>query len=348
MKIKPHFSATSTRKAFVSDTLQRVAPLIGATVEIEPEYGFVGMITFASGKRVLYKDRNFNINPQGASEIARDKGYTSYFLRRFGYQTPRDITVFSKERNARLDRPKGIQDGLEFARSLGYPVIVKPHNLSQGALVQKVYNDREFRKAAKLVLARCHVMVVQEFAKGRDFRLVVLDKEVISAYERIPLSVLGDGIRSIEALLTAKQASFESMGRDTTIDHGDSRMSAVLRRNGLSMQSIPKNGEQITLLDIANLSSGGDAVDFTDSLHEDFRRLAVSVARDLELRLCGVDVICPDGVDQASSQYSIIEVNSAPGLDNYASIGDRQVAIVDELYLKVLCALERTSTASTI
>ena len=61
------------------------------------------------------------------------------------------------------------------------------------------------------------------------------------------------------------------------------------------------------------------------------------------LRLCGVDIITKD-ITASANNYIILEINGAPGLDNYASIGAAQADTVDGLYLKVLKALERGTT----
>jgi hypothetical protein len=36
----------------------------------------------------------------------------------------------------------------------------------------------------------------------------------------------------------------------------------------------------------------------------------------------------------------VIEINAAPGLENYASIGSKQTKAVEELYLKILKKIE--------
>jgi D-alanine-D-alanine ligase-like ATP-grasp enzyme len=333
---------TAPRPPFVTDIIQRVAPKIGARVMVEPEYGFVGLITFKSGKRVLFRDRNFNINPLGSSEIARDKGYSEFFLKQFGYRTPEGQTCFSERLNERLATRRTVDDGFDFARGLGFPVILKPNNLSQGALVVKVHNKREFYAAAKRIFKRVAVMVVQRFYGGNDYRIVVLDDEVISAYQRIPLRVVGDGRSTIAELLERKQQEFARAGRDTEIDVEDFRLVRKLKRQRLGFESVIPAGRELYLLDNSNLSTGGEAVDVTAKVHADFRRLAVDITRDMGLRMCGVDVITPGSITLPMEDYVVIEINSAPGLDNYASMGEKQRRIVDGLYLKVLKALEAT------
>jgi D-alanine-D-alanine ligase-like ATP-grasp enzyme len=170
---------------------------------------------------------------------------------------------------------------------------------------------------------------------------VVLDHEVISAYERTPLAVIGDGTSSVRRLLQGKQRHFARTGRDTVIKMTDFRIDNCLKRRDLSMRYVPKQGERIALLDNANLSSGGDAIDVTRSMHVSFRKLATELTRDMGLRFCGVDLIIVKGtIEQSCDEYCILEVNAAPGLDHYADMGRRQKQIVDGLYLKVLQAMK--------
>jgi D-alanine-D-alanine ligase-like ATP-grasp enzyme len=77
-----------------------------------------------------------------------------------------------------------------FAQQLGLPVIVKPNNLSQGALVNKVDSEEEYYRVAREIFDRTSVMIVERFHVGADYRVVIFDGEVISAYTRIPLNVV--------------------------------------------------------------------------------------------------------------------------------------------------------------
>ncbi len=324
---------------FVTEILKKVAPSIGAELMIEPEYGFVGQVTFRNGRKVLFRGSNFNINRLGSVEIARDKGYSSFFLRAFGYETPEGQTFFSEKLCQNLKVRRDIDDGFAYAQRLGFPVILKPNNRSQGVLVTKVYNKREYYRTARRVFEKSSVLLVQRFYGGRDYRIVVLDDEVISAYERMPLAVVGDGRSSIGELLSKKQRQFVKTGRDTIIDTGDFRIGIKLRRQKMSFDSVPAKGVAVQLLDNANLSAGGDALDVTGEIHPDFYGLAVRLTREMGLRLCGVDIITED-IAAPLGEYVVIEINGAPGLDNYASIGREQSAVVEQLYLKVLKALE--------
>jgi D-alanine-D-alanine ligase-like ATP-grasp enzyme len=319
----------------------KVAPRIGATLVMEPQWNRVGQITFASGLRRYFRVSSLDLNSMGSSAVAKDKDYAYFFMRRMGYPTIPGKTFFSKQHASVVDPGRGIDAAWQYARSLGLPVVVKPNSGTRGQGVDLVHTRRDFYRAMRAIFRKDDVALVQQPVEGRDYRIVVLDEDVISAYERVPLSVVGDGRSAIRALGEAKQREFDATGRDTTIKLNDPRIAAKLARTGLSLDSVPAAGERVYLLDNANLSAGGDSLDVTASVHPEFKRLAVRLTADMGLRLCGVDVIVAGDVAQAPGTYWVLEVNSAPGLDHYAKTGDAQERIVEDLYAKVLEGMDR-------
>lgn len=325
---------------FMIPLIVRLAEQIGARVLVEPVYGFVGHITFQNGKTSFFRNTKFNINQIGSTEIAKDKGYAAFFLQQFGFPVPEGQTFFSKSLCQRVSEPRDIDDAFLYARALGFPVVVKPNNRSQGILVTKVHNKRDFYKTARAIFRISAVMLVQRFYAGNDYRVVVFDGRVVAAYQRVPLTITGDGESTIEELLLRRNEEFLALGRDVSIDLDDFRIKLKLGRQKLRLDSVPAAGQQVALLDNANLSNGGVAVDVTDAIHPDWADVAVSVTRAMGLRLCGVDILASD-LTGPRSEYVIIEINASPGLDNFASIGAKQMGVVEGLYTSILRALER-------
>jgi D-alanine-D-alanine ligase-like ATP-grasp enzyme len=323
--------------------VSKIAPSLGIRVELEPEYGFVGELIFPDGRRHLFRNTNFNLNPAGSTEIAKDKQYTSYFLRKFGFNVPNSKAFFSERLNSNLaeGRRRSVHDAAEYALAMGFPVFVKPNNLSQGTLVVKVHSLSQMHEVSQKIFERTEVMMVQEPVNGFDYRIVILHGEVISAYERIPLQVKGNGLLTIDELLVKAKNDLEKSGRpNSDIDINDFRIDQKLKMSGLARSSVAGMDEVIVLLDNANLSNGGCSRDITESIHQEFIEIASKAAQSIGLILCGVDIIADDLTSCAATQnWAIIELNAAPGLDNYASIGETQMKRVEEMYRRILLSL---------
>ncbi len=329
-----------TVQPILGTILKKIASRVGAKVVIEPRWKIVGQIIFKNGRKRYFRYSSLDLNPLGASDIAQDKDYANFFMKRMGYPTVRGEAFFSDEWAEAIGSPKKIGLAFRYAKKIGFPVIVKPNSGSQGNNVSLVHSKNEFFRALRAIFRRDRVALVQQRVLGRDFRIVVLDNEIISAYERVPLSVVGDGHSTILSLLRKKQRAFIASSRDTQLKLDDPRIRAKLRRQGLSMRSVPRKGERVFLLDNANLSTGGDAVE-VKRMHPQFKKLAIKLTKDMGLRLCGVDLMVEGTLEERPKRFWILEINAAPGLDHYARSGKVQEKTVEALYLKVLKSLER-------
>ena len=334
----------------LAQLLQKLAPTIGARVVLEPRWKIAGQIVFPgrAGKKSYFRYNTLDLNPVGASDIAKDKDYATFFMKKMGYRTVPGKAFYSSSWCKKIGSKRNIHAAYRYARRLRFPVVVKPNEGSHGTGVFLVQNKRQFYRAMRHILRDNRVALVQcvvpppgRGERGRDYRIVVLDRDVISAYERIPLSVLGDGRSSIKMLLKKKQKGFRAGSRDTRIKLDDLRISHKLGLQNLALRSVPERGKRIYLLDNANLSSGGDAVDVTKPIHPDFKKLAVKLTHDMGLRLCGVDLMVAGDIRNAPKKYWVLEVNAAPGLDHYVKTGHAQQKIVENLYLKVLKSLAK-------
>jgi D-alanine-D-alanine ligase-like ATP-grasp enzyme len=341
--IPPEIHTYAIKMRVTQSILQKLATQMGAVVFIEPEYELIGHITFKNGKKSVFFNTRLNINGFGSSHLASDKGYCNYFLKQLGHQIPEGQTFFNEKICAKIPNPRNIHDGWNYAQELGLPVIVKPFNLSQGILVTKVYHKEEYYQVAEKILQTQSGLLVEKFYSGNDFRILAFDEQVFAAYQRVPLSVIGDGKSTIQELLEIKRESLLKTSEKIFVDLDDFRIHQKLHRQNLSWETVLPKDTLVYLLDNANLSNGGHSIDFSDSIHPDFQKLAIKITQDLGLRLAGVDIITAD-ITQPLTDYTVLEVNSAPGLGHYMSLGEMQTQRVENLYLKVLQSLENESS----
>lgn len=313
---------------------------------VEPNYGYLARIQYNDGSSRITFGNDLGLNTGTSSELARDKGYTKFMLKNMDVKVPEGkdflmpwwaetIQESQKAKGHELtntddEAPRYIDE------TIGYPVYVKPVAGSKGGDVYRVENSDELQEIFNLYNEKqIRLAVVEKAVSMPDYRIVMLDGELISAYQRVPLAVEGNGVDSIETLVGDLQKKYEQEGRDTRLSVADPRIQRYLGQKGLNTLFIPKSGETQPLASISNLSAGGTSIDVTDTIAPEWVALSKKIASGMNLRLCGVDLACED-ITSGGADYSVLEVNSAPGLDHYAMSGEAQRRLVDELYVSVL------------
>jgi hypothetical protein len=217
--------------------LKKLGKRIGAKVLIEPQWGVVGQITFKSGRRSYFRYNTLDLNKVGASDIAKDKDYATYFMREMGYPTIPGKSFFSDTWSKAIGSKQNINAAYQYAKTLGFPVMLKPNSGSQGIGVSPAYDKESFYRMIRSIFVSDRIALVQQKLLGKDFRVVVLDDEIISAYQRIPLNVIGDGRSTIKQLLEKKALAFRVSNRDTQIKTKDQRIVSKLKQLDLSLSS---------------------------------------------------------------------------------------------------------------
>ncbi|HET9516328.1 MAG TPA: Mur ligase family protein, partial [Actinoplanes sp.] len=205
---------------------------------------------------------------------------------------------------------------------LGAPVVVKPRRGHQGEHVQlNLGTAAEVEHA--FTVAGGDVVVERQLA-GRDYRVLVVNGEVVAAAERVAAHVVGDGEATVEELIEQANADprrGDGHARLLTRIRVDDVAARLLERQGCTLGSIPAAGQEVWLRDNANLSTGGTSRDVTDRLHPDVAQLSVRVAALVGLDIAGIDLRLPDiaaplpptGEPDAVTG-GVIEVNAVPGL----------------------------------
>src|SRR5699024_1824445 len=107
-----------------------------------------------------------------------------------------------------VDISIGVDDSLQYAAGLGYPVVAKPTDgrLGKGVLTN-LTNENELRDALNHLKDNLGYtdIIIEQYIKGDDTRVYVIDDKVAAAYKRIPLNVYGDGVSTISELVDEKK-----------------------------------------------------------------------------------------------------------------------------------------------
>jgi D-alanine-D-alanine ligase-like ATP-grasp enzyme len=314
-------------------------------LDIESDYGYVGRVIYKNGAVRYFKGSNLNFNAHGVAEILKDKNYTKYFLRKYGYQVS-DGKIFVTD--SFFQQPKrriidakapfsDISQAPEYVRQeLGYPCFVKPNDGSQGIGVYHCTNEPELTEALnQLVASRYPVILIEKPIDYPEFRAVVYQSELICCYGRRPMQIIGDGSQTFRQLFNQQLERLTQANRPHSFALDDDRVQYKLKKLGLTSDAVIAHGAVIDVFDSANLSTGGQVVDFTDAIHPHWKALCVAVTRQFDLTVCGVDIFIED-ITNPNSNYAIVELNATPTLSGYATVSERAKAIVYDLYRQIL------------
>ncbi|MCB1383827.1 MAG: ATP-dependent carboxylate-amine ligase [Notoacmeibacter sp.] len=319
--------AETAQRHFVYSMLHEACVAKGHTLHGDARYGYSGFIEFAPGKRGYFMGTAFDVNGQGASQLARDKAYAAQLLAQAGLNTPEGVLLFAPRYRAELALKNPsmaaklgfAQPALDFAAVYGFPLFIKPNEGTAGRGVSRVTSPEQLFAAIHALFATSDKALLQAPALGRDYRLVVLDGAVLAAYERSPFTVTGDGAASIATLVSRALEGFARDNRPAGLEADDPRIATELAAQGLEPASVPAEGRRVVLMPNANLSTGGNSADVTGLVHPGFLEIAARAAAACGLTFAGVDIMAAD-ISAPPADYTVIEVNSAPGLRNFAAL----------------------------
>lgn len=241
-----------------------------------------------------------------AVETADEKTEAKRHLQKSGIPVPSGFVVSTEEQ------------AVEAFNRIGGSVVVKPDvgNHGKGSTID-VESVEQLKIAFQIAKARHPDVIVEEYVKGFDFRLLVIDGVLVAAARREPAHVVGDGHSSIKALVNvANQDPRRGFGHEKMLTkiELDPTTVALLAVRGLDLSFCPAAGEKVYLKATANLSQGGTATDVTDEVSPSIRLMAERVAQIIGLDCAGVDALALD-ISQPLDQsgLKVVEVNAAPG-----------------------------------
>jgi len=268
-------------------------------------------IHFGAGRCSWYPQNNAT-----ASTLAADKYFTNTILEHAGVPTLGGEYFFLHERH-RAHRPAGHEreDALGYFRNLGGTAFVKPLLGSRGDFAQAIDSEISLVRYLREVSQYYDAILIQRVITGNEYRIFVLDDDVLYTARKYPPSVLGDGVLTIRKLLAAHNRDLRSRGLSQVAVADDRALDIVL----------PK-GTRWEIPGRMNLSAGGTMV-LEAAFSAAAAALAKKAVRALGLRVAAVDLFTdiagePDAV-------RVIEVNANPSIRLLEQSGR------DDLILKI-------------
>jgi len=247
------------------------------------------------------------------SDFTTGKDDCKEFLNTLGFPIPKGSIVHT------------FAEALAAAKSIGYPVAVKPVVGHKGIGVTADVKDAgdlelAFDRAVEAVPDDQSIrIIVEKSIAGKDYRLLCVNGKFVAATERRPASVVGDGKSTVGELIDRENRTPARVDTPTSPlgkIKSDDAMERYLDEQGLTLNSVLEEHRTVYLRKVANLSAGGLSLDATRQIHPDNIILAQDIAQHFRLTCLGIDVISTDlSASWRDGGLGIIEINAAPGIN---------------------------------
>jgi glutamate--cysteine ligase/glutathione synthase len=200
-------------------------------------------------------------------------------------------------------------------------IVIKPNSTNFGKAVSIIKHNQskdEFNHALVNAFKFDQTVIIEEFLKGKEYRFLIIGEEVAAVLHRIPANVTGDGFSPIKELVKIKnQNPLRGKGYKTPLEQitlGEIEKD-FLKNKGLNFESIPKKGETVFLRENSNISTGGDSIDYTDEVLDEYNKIALNAAYAVGAKICGADLIIKNIKEKPDNHnYGVIELNFNPAL----------------------------------
>jgi D-alanine-D-alanine ligase-like ATP-grasp enzyme len=254
-------------------------------------------IHFGAGRCSWYPQNNST-----AATLASDKFFTNRILGDAGVAALGGNYFFLHERSRTL-RPAGHEreDAFDYFRKLGAAAFIKPLTGSRGDFAHILHGEAALDRYLLEVSRYYDAVLIQPIVSGFEYRIFLLDDEVVYSVRKYPPFVQGDGVRSLRDLLIAHNAALHARGLSSASATGAEP----------SLDVVLPAGERWEIPGRMNLSAGGKMV-FEAPRSEVALTVARKAARALGLRVAAVDLFTDIGGNPGDIR--VIEVNSNPSI----------------------------------
>src|ERR1043166_1696662 len=238
-------------------------------------------------------------NDATSAYLATDKYFASVILSAASIPNIGGNYFFLNQRFSKLRSPgHDVGDAALYFQSLGSTAFVKPLTGSRGDFAQTVSSEAEL-KAYIAEVSRYHdSILMQRVYAGREYRIFVLDGEILYCARKHDPVITGDGKRTIRDLIADHMRTLERSGTSST--------TSFYSPPERDLDRIPAAGEHVVLPGRRNRNAGG-VMTFENPHSQDMAfRLAAQAASALNLRAAGIDIFENDSADEAE-RIRIIE-----------------------------------------
>lgn len=254
--------------------------------------------------------------------LTANKSVTKALLEEAGYPTPKGGEYQSVDH--------AIADYQLYANQA---IVVKPKSTNYGvgiSIFKEAPGFEPYQEAVQIAFKEDSEILIEEYIEGTEYRFFVINGKTEAVLLRMAANVVGDGKQTISQLIDQKNLhpyrGFNHRAPLEKIQKGEIE-ALMLKEQGYNFDSIPKKDEKVYLRQNSNISTGGDSIDFTDQMHQSYKKQASQMTEDLGLFVTGVDLIIGDHTKASSPEqpgYKVIEANFNPAMHMHTYVQEGQ------------------------
>src|SRR5690625_4330651 len=192
------------------------------------------------------------------------------------------IELFSKNNipipEHRVFNPEtSYEDLVSYAMEIGFPVVLKIANSSRKSFLN-IQNPKELKKILTTYKKKfsSRKLLIEKFIEGGELNFFIIENKVISVAKKIPIIVIGNGKDSIHKLINYLNEKREKNSYlNNKLIKVNKRLKNILSKQNYTINSIPKQNEQVYLQKISDLSNKGDSVNVTSQVTDDLKDIAI-------------------------------------------------------------------------
>lgn len=220
--------------------------------------------------------------------------------------------------------PGESQAATDYACSLQGQIVLKPDTRSAGISVfTQLQNAEDFRRAWSHLTSTVEGdALIEQRHSGLPLRVYVVGERVVGTLVRLPMFVIGDGVRNLSALTQlllkwrAQNIFLRRMNPSPEV------LRKRMARMGLDPEGTPALGELQFIQERPNVHGGALSVDVSDDISEGIRDLAADALWSVPgLRAGGVDLSVESLDDPAGAVAVGVNSRANMTLHEYPAFG---------------------------
>ncbi|MCY3974186.1 MAG: glutamate--cysteine ligase [Simkaniaceae bacterium] len=215
----------------------------------------------------------------------------------------------------------------DYATYRNKETVIKSNGTNAGVGVFFIPKESKERylSALKAALTYDKAALIEERAPGEEYRFLVIEGRIEGIVLRRPAHVIGDGIHTVKELVEGKNGDPHRFRIPSTYLRLGKTEREMLRDQGLEPGSVPPAKKTVLLRHNSHVSSGGDAIDVTNTVHPSYGKIALAATKAIGMVICGADMLITSPNKPATqTNHTILELNDNPVLFIHTFPGEGQ------------------------